>query len=403
MQKKGEVYLMMKRMLCILLACLLCLGTAAMAEESLVPDISLDAMPVPETAAQAFVEDMRLGINLGNGFDAHECGWLTNELDYESAWCHAKVSETLLDVLKEAGFNTIRLPVSWHNHVDAGYTISKPWLDRVQQVVDWALARDFYVIVNIHHDNNAEFLYPDSKHMEQSTAFITAIWQQLAERFADYGEHLLFESMNEPRLVGHRNEWWIDANNADCKDAIRCINELNQIFVDTVRASGSVNATRYLVVPGYDASPDGVLNAGFVIPTDPNPDNDTRILLGVHAYTPYNFALDYPGTAKWSVTNSMNRAEVTGFMDNLYNRYVSKGQPVLLTEFGARDKQGNLAARTQFAAFYVAAARARGMSCVWWDNNIPAGDGERFGIIDRQTAEWIYPSIVEAMVRYAAK
>ena len=390
----------MKKCLLAILLLVLCCG-AAFAEEATVPELTLAPKAVPETEAMAFVRGMKLGYNLGNSFDAYDCGWLKNELDYESAWCGAKATGKLFDALKEAGFGTVRIPVSWHNHVDADYNISTPWLDRVQKVVDVALERGFYVIINIHHDNSTDFMYPSSKYQAQSIKYVSAIWTQVAERFVDYDEHLLFESLNEPRLVGHRNEWWIDANNADCKDAIACINELNQTFVNIVRASGSANATRYLIVPGYDASPDGVTNAGFVVPTDPNAENDTRIILGVHAYTPYNFALEYPGTTKWSVKNATNRAEVTGFMDKLYNMYVSKGQPVLLSEFGARDKSGNIVARTEFTAYYVASARERGMTCIWWDNNATTGDGELFGIIDRASVQWRYPSIRDALVKYA--
>lgn len=396
---------MMKKCLLTVLALLLALTAvlpAALAEIT-VPDVELLPKPVPETEAMAFVHAMKVGINLGNGFDANDCGWLKNELEYESAWTGAKITEATLDSIRDAGIKTVRLPVSWHNHVsnDGSYTISEPWLARVQEVVDWCLARDLYVILNIHHDNSTSFMYPSAQYREQSLAYVTAIWQQLADRFVDYGDHLVFESLNEPRMVGHRNEWWIDNGSRECKEAIQIINELNQAFVDTVRATGGNNATRYLSVPGYDASPEGVLNAGFVLPTDPNAENDHHILLSVHAYTPYNFALEMPGRKNWSIDSTANRGEVATFMEQLYNRYVVNGQPVLMTEFGALNKDGNTQDRTDFTTFYIAAARARGITCVWWDNNNYKGSGEQFGIIGRQTGIWIYPSIRDALVKYA--
>lgn len=391
----------MKRMMCMILVLMLCMAAVAIADEPAVPEFTIGPKTIPQSEAQAFADQLRLGFNLGNCFDASDCNWLRDEMEYEKAWCGAKATEALMDVLKRNGFRTLRLPVSWHNHVDnETYAISQPWLNRVQEVVDWAIARDMYVILNIHHDNSKQFMYPSAQYREQSIRYVNTIWEQLAERFKDYDEHLIFESLNEPRLVGHNNEWWI-ADNKDCNEAIDIINELNQGFVNTVRASGSNNATRYLIVPGYDASPEGVLNKRFVLPTDPVTENDHHILLGVHAYTPYNFALEWPGVDHWSMNVASDKGNLVGFMENLYKTYVSKGQPVVLTEFGARDKNGNIAARTEFAAYYVASARTRGITCIWWDNNAFAGNGELFGIINRSTYKVTAPSIVKAMNRYA--
>lgn len=367
------------------------------------PVATANPFPVPENEGLAFVRGLKVGWNLGNAFDAIDCSWLSDEMEYESAWNGAKTTEALMDAVKEAGFNTIRIPVSWHNHLSDrnNYTISKPWLDRVNEVVDYAVDRDMYVIINIHHDNNTEFLYPDSARLNQSIAYVTAIWKQLSERFRDYDEHLIFNGMNEPRLVGHANEWWIDSASADCRDAIECINKINQAFVDTVRASGGNNASRYLLCPGYDASPDGATNSGYVLPTDPV-DNDHHILVSVHAYTPYSFALEDPGTDKWSSSNSQNTGDIKWFMNNLYKKYVSQGTPVLIDEFGARNKNGNLDARVEWASYYVKEARARSMSCIVWDNNAFSGDGELFGLIDRKTCKWKYPEIVKAITESAS-
>lgn len=356
-----------------------------------------------ELTALEFVEDMKIGWNLGNAFDSSDCTWLSDEMEYESGWCGARTTPELIAKVKEAGFNTVRIPVSWHNHLTdlENYTISEKWLDRVTEVVDDCLDQDMYVIINIHHDNSESFLYPTNRHLDQSVKYVTCIWKQIAAHFRDYDEKLLFAGMNEPRLVGHNNEWWIDPDNADCKEAIACINTLNQVFVDTVRASGGNNASRYLLCPGYDASADGALNPGFVLPKDPVSENDHRIILSVHAYTPYHFALEAPGTDTWSGSNGQDLADMVGFMDQLYSNYVAQGIPVIIDEFGARDKNGNLHARVDFAGCYVAQARARGITCIWWDNNAFTGDGERFGLIDRASLRWVYPEIVEAMMQNA--
>lgn len=383
---------MTKRMLAAVLAALLvCLPLIGLAD-----GLQLEKKPIPESEALAFTSQIHMGWNLGNGFDASDCNWLNNEMEYESAWCGAKASEALFDSLVEAGFNAVRIPVSWHNHVDADYIISAKWLARVKQVVDWAYARDMYIILNIHHDNNKQFLYPDRAHYDQSMKYVTTIWTQLAETFADYDEHLIFDSMNEPRLVGHANEWWFNPASRDCVESAEVINELNQAFVNTVRAAGGQNTTRYLMCPGYDASPDGAINKYFKLPEDPV-DNDGHILVSVHAYSPYNFALQEDGKATWSRNNYADLTGMTSFMKDLYNTYIKNGVGVIIDEFGARNRKGNTQARCDFAESYVAEAASRGLPCFWWDNNGYNG-GEEFGLIDRKTCTWKYPEIVDAMM-----
>lgn len=362
----------------------------------LVPDVQVDKYQVPESEGMDFIRELHLGWNLGNTFDATNIGNISaeHELDYEKAWCGEFTKIENIAALKAAGFNTIRIPVSWHNHVDENFNISRAWLTRVKEVVDWCRDMDLYVIVNTHHDNEEDFYYPDSAHMESSKKYLTAVWSQIAEAFKDYDEHLILESLNEPRLVGTNYEWWIDQNNEQCKDAVSCINTLNQLFVDTVRASGGNNASRWLLVPGYAASPDGALNPGFAMPTDPQ----SRVILSVHAYRPYNFALNKTGTKEWSLDNASDTGDIIQFMDNLYGKFVLNGVPVLIGEFGAMNKD-NLEARVAFSAYYTACARARGISCLWWDNNAFAGSGENFGLLYRKSSSFTYPEIVQALVK----
>ena len=178
-------------------------------------------------------------------------------------------------------------------------------------------------------------------------------------------------------------------------DAVSCINTLNQLFVDTVRATGGNNETRYLLCPGYAASPDGATAKGYVYPTDPA----KHLIVSVHAYRPYNLALNAAGTKEFSLDNEMDKREIVEFMDSLYANFTMNGIPVVIGEFGARDKD-NLQARVDFAAFYVAAARARGITCCWWDNHAFSGSGERFGLLMRKDARFAYPEIVQAMIKY---
>lgn len=359
-----------------------------------------------DSTAVDFVENMKIGWVLGNTFDAYTDENKADEMAYESDWSGIVTTKEMIDAVKAAGFETIRIPVSWHNHVsdDGQYTISEAWLNRVQEVVDYAMDNDMYIIINIHHDNSTKYMYPSKEYLEQSKAYVESIWTQVAERFADYDEHLIMESLNEPRLVDTNYEWWLDLNKQECVEAVQCINELNQVFVDTVRASGGHNADRYLLVPGYDASLQGATNEYFELPQD-TAENQNKILVEVHAYTPYNFALQSPSesgsTDQWSQDSTSSTSEINSTMDTLYEMYVKNGIGVVIDEFGARDKDNNTQARTDFAAYYVAAARARGITCCWWDNNSFSGDGERFGIFRRRVCSFLYPELVEGMIKYS--
>ena len=221
----------------------------------------------------------------------------------------------------------------------------------------------------------------------------------------DYDEKLIFESMNEPRLINTDYEWWINNSSDECKDAISCINVLNQTFVDTVRASGGNNETRYLMCPGYDASADGALHSGYVLPTDKEGVTD-RIMVSIHAYTPYDFALNISGTAYFDAATKSCTNDIDVFMDKLYKKFIENGVPVVIGEFGAlakrdRNNGDNVQARVDYAAYYIAAARARGMSCLWWDNNAFSGNGENFGLYYRTGGYFIYQDIVDALMKYA--
>ena len=386
--------------------------TESAAEERniVMPELSILEQEVPDTEAMRFVRSLGVGFNAGNTFDAYvDDKKLEDDTVTETAWIPEKLTKETIQAYHEAGFTSVRIPVSWHNHVSEDYTISEAWLNRVQEAVDWAIDDGMYVILNIHHDNHPEAnaFYPDSEHLEQSKNYVKAIWEQLSARFGDYDEHLIFEGMNEPRLVGTDLEWRGSKGDPASDDAVSCINELNQLFVDTVRASGGNNETRYLMVPGYAASPDGVLTSGFSIPEDPaDPTGEQhRIILEVHAYTPYDFALKPGGGSLFQVKLEVCTRDINAFMDRLYKTYVSKGVPVVIDEFGAvsrLNKEGelNVQDRVEYSAYYTAYARAHGMSCFVWDNGAAEGDGELFGLYSRSGKYFIFPEIVEALVKY---
>ena len=363
------------------------------------------AVPIPENDAMTFVRDMKVGWNLGNTFDASNCNWLDDPLKYESAWCGATTTKELILELKNAGFNSIRVPVSWHNHIDADHNIDKAWLDRVQEVVDYVYEEGMYVILNIHHDDDPEYMYPSYDCLDSSKKYLTDIWTQLAERFADYDTHLIFETMNEPRQVGSDIEWWVPDVNADnAKEAFDCINQMNQAAVDAIRSvSKGYNTERYIMVPGYCASPEFALIDAFQMPEDSLATAENRLILSVHAYTPYNFALNLSGTSEFDISKTSSTQDIDSFMRRLYTKYVSKGLPVVIGEFGALEKDGNTESRVQFAAYYIAMARHFGLTAHWWDNNAINSTGECFQLIDRNSLTWSFPEIRDQIIYYSVE
>ncbi len=379
----------------LLLLCLVLLPAAGIAE-SAVPEFSFAQKDVPDNEAMAFLRRMGIGWNLGNTFDAHNCTWLKNHMEYEKGWTGYYTTRELIQSVAAAGFGFIRMPVSWHDHVDGDFNISPEWMDRVQEVADWALDAGLIVIINTHHDNDAAYYYPDSAHFESSAKYLTAVWGQMAERFRDYDERLVLEALNEPRLAGTDHEWWFEAGNAACEDAADVINRLNQLFVDTVRASGGGNAARYLCVTGYDAAPGNLIPGRFVLPTD---SADNRIIVAGHAYVPYNFALNTKGGSAFSQSDRSQWNDIVGNISVLYDNFISRGIPAVMDECGCLDKN-NLSDRLEWCAAYTAFAASRALPVAWWDNGAFRGNGENFGLFSRQDGTLVFPEIVEALMKY---
>lgn len=378
-------------------ACILLTGCGGGKESKLmgtgaeIPEYDIETRELPENEAMTFVKNLKIGWNLGNTLDSN--AKTSVESAAETSWGSPVITGEMIADIKDAGFNTIRIPVTWHTHVDEGFKISDYWLGRVKEVVDYAYKRKMYVIINIHHDMEKSYYYPTYETLESSKAYSDAIWTQLCETFRDYDEHLIFESINEPRLTGTDNEWWIDAESDIGKEAIDCIMQVNQSFVDLVRASGGNNATRYLMTPSYCASPSYACADYFNLPDDPA----QRTILSVHAYEPYNFALSDDRNSNTFVKGRTS-GQVKTVFNSLYEKYTSKGIPVVIGEFGSRNKD-NLESRIEHAAYYVSEARSAGITCVWWDNNAFTGNGELFGLYGRDEMEWKYPDIVIAMMK----
>ena len=336
--------------------------------------------------AQELVSKMTIGWNLGNTLDSLG-SWLSNKLDCETAWGNPKTTKAMIDTVKKAGFNTIRIPVSWGDHIDADANIDKAWLDRVQEVVDYAYDNGMYVILNSHHDNSwIKLTAADEKAVAKKYG---NLWKQIAVRFKDYDEKLLFEGLNEPRTEGSAKEW-----NGGTPAERKILNNYYKVFVETVRSTGGKNKTRFLVINPYAASNNYNAMNDLVLP------DDDRLIVSVHSYSPYNVALNRNSDEK--SLNSSNKGEIDYVFNNINKVFLSKGIPVIMGEFGTMNKE-NTEERVKIAEYFVSTANKYGVPCIWWDNGTTClpSEGEGFGLLNRKTLKWYYADIVKALVEAA--
>lgn len=351
-------------------------------------------------------EAMGLGWNLGNQLEASSGG-----LPSETCWGNPEITKELIDTIKAQGFKTVRIPVSYLDMIGDGpdYKIDTDWLDRVQEVVDYVVDNDMFAIVNMHGDGYYTVDHSwllcaedDDKQTEIKDKY-GKVWTQIADRFKDYDQHLIFESMNE--------EFNNDYGKPDEK-AYDNINAYNQIFVDSVRTTGSNNEKRWLLLPGWNTNID--YTAGdeynFKIPTDKGCKADgKRIMISVHYYDPFNFTIDENKTAKtqwgkYAVKNYDNWGQedyVDSQMALLNEKFVSQGYPVVIGEFGAQDKTEKFADYNEFrrywAEYLIKAAKKNGVVCVYWDNGYNGNKG--FGIINRFDYTITQPDLIAGMMR----
>ena len=272
---------------------------------------SASADTVTPLNASQIVADMGAGWNLGNSLEASSNGYPS-----ETAWNNPTVTQAQIDRVRAAGFKTIRIPVSYLNAIGSApnYTIDAAWLNRIQQVVDYAYNRGMYVVINMHGDGyktvGGSWLICDAADQTTIKAKYQKAWQQIATRFQAYDQRLILESMNENFDGQYGNPTQPCYSN---------INSYNQIFVDTVRQAGGNNNLRWLLVPGWNTNIDYTAgDYGFVIPTDNHrsssiPSNEQRLMISVHYYSPWDFAGEENGTiTQWGAgaTNASKKSTV---------------------------------------------------------------------------------------------
>ena len=326
------------------------------------------------------VKEMKVGWCLGNTFDSPS----------ETAWSNPVTTKKMIDKVKEAGFNVLRIPVTWEGHFNTSdpYTIDEAWISRYQEVINYAIDDKTFVILNMHHERWNSTSYANQ---ERASLLMEKLWTQIGERFACYDEHLIFEGMNEPRIYEASDsiQW------SGCEEAFTVINHLNQVFVNTIRSLGGNNSYRHLLVTTNGAGTSEAIISNLTVPEDP------YVIVSVHAYAPYDFAHDKTETTTWSKDNYSDTSPIDGVFERINNYFLKEGIAVIMGEFATRDKN-NLASRLEWLEYYLTKATALGVPCLWWDTGqVQTPENMTFSIFNRVTSTWLFPEIVEALMEYS--
>ena len=339
--------------------------------------------------SQQLVEDMTFGWNLGNTLDVCQAdrdgdGKINEHVEAgekvdETLWGNPKATKELFTSLKKNGVNAVRIPVTWRDHMDSDGNIDREWMDRVQQVVDYAYSQGMYVIINVHHDGGGDpkfgawIIEESQKDYNTFLKKYKNIWKQIAERFKNYSDYLIFESMNE---VGFDTLY-----NKNKADAYNLINKINQDFVDIIRATGGNNAKRHLLIAGYYTDIERTCDSLYKMPDD----KAGRCILSVHYYTPWDFCTcDRKHT--WGTNSEVWQMET--LIGKMKKNFVDKGIPVIIGEYAASGS--DLSSCIFFIEKLNKLCSDYGIATFIWDSGSQ---------VNRKTYKWRTPQYLEALKR----
>lgn len=339
--------------------------------------------------SQQLVEDMTFGWNLGNTLDVCQAdrdgdGKINEHVEAgekvdETLWGNPKATKELFASLKKNGVNAVRIPVTWRDHMDSNGNIDREWMDRVQQVVDYAYSQGMYVIINVHHDGGGDpkfgawIIEESQKDYNTFLKKYKNIWKQIAERFKNYSDYLIFESMNE---VGFDTLY-----NKNKADAYNLINKINQDFVDIIRATGGNNAKRHLLIAGYYTDIERTCDSLYKMPDD----KAGRCILSVHYYTPWDFCTcDRKHT--WGTNSEVRQMET--LIGKMKKNFVDKGIPVIIGEYAASGS--DLSSCIFFIEKLNKLCSDYGIATFIWDSGSQ---------VNRKTYKWRTPQYLEALKR----
>ena len=329
-----------------------------------------------ELTSLEFVDLLGNGINLGNTMEAYGHTTLGTKAEvsaYETLWGAPETTQEMVTGMHEAGFDTLRIPVAWTNMMDyesGDYTINEAYLDRVEEIINYALSVDMYVIVNDHWDGSwwGMFGSATQETRDQAMEMYISMWTQIAERYRDFSDHLIFESANE-ELGNRLNDTDVakDSGALSPDECYETANRINQNFVDTVRATGGNNEHRFLLIAGYNTDIAMTCDNRFSMPTDEMNSDNPKLLLSVHYYDPSGYCIN-TSLPTWGSTQDY---EEQNEKLSMLEKFTSQGYGVIIGEYGVLiENMDHLKENTvEYLTNFLANCDYYGYCPVLWDCN----------------------------------
>ncbi|MCU4677247.1 cellulase family glycosylhydrolase [Catenovulum sp. 2E275] len=345
-----------------------------------------DSTGIRDISSTEFTELMGVGFNIGNSLDA---------VGGETAWGNPEINTQLIDAIKQAGFKSIRLPVAWSQFSDPeNFIIKTEWLARVDEVVSYAIAQDLYVMLNIHWDGG--WMQPVSDEQDSVNNRLAIMWTQIAEYFEKYDDKLLFAGTNEVMVEGDYS--------TPSAEYTQVQNSFNQTFIAAVRATGGKNAYRQLIVQGFNTNIDHTVN--FVqIPDDVIAE---RLMMEVHFYDPYEFALDASSDKTQWGENAVDASKTVGWANESYidaqflkmqTHFYDQGIGLILGEYGAIARtniEAHHVYRLAWHDYVTQSAFNHHLVPFYWDNGDTGQNG--FALFNRASGEALLPDLINAII-----
>jgi len=335
----------------------------------------LAEIPLERLNALELTRLMGNGINLGNTMEACDSKNRVPNRDpniYEQMWGQPITTQEMISGMKAAGFSTLRIPVAWTNAMDfenGDYKINQAYLDRVEEIINYALNEDMFVIINDHWDHGwwSLFSHPEQDKRDEAMEIYTSMWTQIAQNYAEYGHRLIFEAGNEE--LGNRfndktpfNPTGGSLTQDECYELLTVV---TQRFVDTVRKTGGINKTRFLLIPGYNTDIVMTCDDRFKMPTDTAENRlHSKLLLSVHYYTPWSYCGDTASVGGWG---TQGEAEEQNELLAMMTKYTDMGYGIVLGEWGVLDNDGE--DRYNFFMNFMDNCDKYGYSPLLWDCN----------------------------------
>jgi endoglucanase len=331
---------------------------------------------------------INVGWNIGNSLEA---------TGGETAWGNPLITQQLIDSVRSAGFNAVRIPCAWDGHANqTTLQIDPVWMARVKEVVDYAIGSGMYVVLNIHWDGGWLEEHPLLSFQTAVNQKQRAYWTQIANQFRNYNERLLFAGTNE-----------VHADfGTPTSEHITVQQSYNQSFVEAVRATGGNNASRTLVVQTYNTNMQHGLNF-FSLPVD---SISNRLIVETHYYDPFDFTLNPNGSCvAWGAPFPPQGActwayesYVTDLFDQVRAEWIAQGVPVIIGEYGVATRPNlNLAARQYWLETINRTAAENGIKTFYWDNGVSPAQNNGFALFSRSNGAVVDQGAMEAILRGA--